>query len=115
MRHFALASLMVLGLAFAGTPTTMAAPLGADAGNSAVRGPAVIHVGDGHCSYLRYKCEHKDEIGEWGQGNCRRYKAECGRVSYCERLRRACRDKYERGEIGMGNCRRYKDECGGRY
>jgi hypothetical protein len=51
-----------------------------------------------------------------GEGNCRRYREECGgRARYCEHLRWACEHKYERGEEGQGNCRRYREECGERY
>ncbi|MDX2204898.1 MAG: hypothetical protein NW223_19265 [Hyphomicrobiaceae bacterium] len=67
----------------------------------------------GYCARLRRACEYKHERGEEGQGNCRRYRAECGSgPSYCERLRRACEYKHERGEEGQGNCRRYRAECG---
>jgi len=71
--------------------------------------------GGGYCARLRRACEFKNERGEVGEGNCRRYRSEClGRSSYCERLRRACMYKSERGEVGEGNCRRYRTECGGR-
>ena len=67
----------------------------------------------GYCARLRRACEFKSERGEVGEGNCRRYRQECGgRASYCERLRRACTHKEERGEVGEGNCRRYRNECG---
>jgi hypothetical protein len=66
----------------------------------------------GHCERLRYKCQHKNERGEEGEGNCRRYREECGgRGDYCERLRYKCEHKSERGEEGEGNCRRYRREC----
>jgi hypothetical protein len=66
------------------------------------------------CERLRRACVYKDERGERGEGNCRRYREECGgRNSYCERLRRACVYKEYRGEVGEGNCRRYRNECGG--
>lgn len=68
-----------------------------------------------YCERLRRACVYRDERGERGEGNCRRYRDECGSgPSYCERLRRACEYKDERGEWGQGNCRRYRDECGGR-
>ena len=66
-----------------------------------------------YCDRLRRACVYKEERGEVGEGNCRRYRAECGRISYCERLRRACVYKEYRGEVGEGNCRRYRRECGG--
>lgn len=72
-------------------------------------------VGPGYCARLRNACKYKHERGEEGEGNCRRYRQECGgRASYCERLRRACVSKEYRGEVGQGNCRRYRAECGGR-
>ena len=68
----------------------------------------------GHCERLRWRCEHKHELGQEGRGNRERYREECGgRGRYCERLRRACEYKSERGEEGQGNCRRYREECGG--
>jgi hypothetical protein len=33
---------------------------------------------DGECAHLRRACEHKDELGEQGEGNCRRYRETCG-------------------------------------
>ena len=74
--------------------------------------PAQYWRGD-RCERLRRACVYKEERGEVGEGNCRRYRAECGRISYCERLRRACVYKEYRGEVGEGNCRRYRRECGG--
>jgi hypothetical protein len=32
-----------------------------------------------HCARLRRACEFKHERGEVGEGNCRRYRRECGR------------------------------------
>jgi hypothetical protein len=66
-----------------------------------------------YCERLRLRCRYKYELGEEGEGNCRRWREECGgRSNYCERLRYRCRHKYERGEEGEGNCRRYRRECG---
>jgi hypothetical protein len=67
------------------------------------------------CETLRRACENKRELGEVGEGNCRRYREECGdrSASYCAHLRRACLYKEERGEVGQGNCRRYREECRG--
>ena len=31
-----------------------------------------------YCERLRWRCDHKDELGEQGQGNCQRYREECG-------------------------------------
>ena len=66
----------------------------------------------GYCERLRRSCLYKQERGEVGEGNCRRYRAECSRrVSYCGQLRRACLYKENRGEVGEGNCRRYRQQC----
>jgi hypothetical protein len=67
------------------------------------------------CETLRRACAGKRELGEIGEGNCRRYREECsGRsASYCAHLRQACLYKGERGEAGEGNCRRYREECRG--
>jgi hypothetical protein len=32
----------------------------------------------GYCQRLRWQCEHKYELGQEGQGNCQRYREECG-------------------------------------
>jgi hypothetical protein len=74
----------------------------------------VVHVSD-YCRELRMACEHKDELGERGQGNCRRYREECGGRSHCERLRHACLHKHETGREGEGLCRRYRQECRGSW
>ena len=75
--------------------------------------PAQYWRGD-RCERLRRACQYKEERGESGEGNCRRYREECGGgTSYCERLRRACVYKEYRDEVGEGNCRRYRRECGG--
>ena len=103
---------MGLGLASVGSH---AAPAGGVRGSTAVEGGATLAQlwRGGRCERLRRACEYKNARGEVGEGNCRRYRAECGgRVSYCERLRRACYNKDARGEVGQGNCRRYRSECG---
>jgi hypothetical protein len=74
--------------------------------------PAQYWGGD-RCERLERACRYRDERGERGEGNCRRYREECGGTSYCERLRRACAYKEYRDEVGEGNCRRYRRECGG--
>ena len=75
------------------------------------------------CRELQRACQMKDSLGERGEGNCRRFREQCGgrdigdrdsRGNRCERLRRACMFKDERGQRGEGNCQRYREECGGR-
>ena len=70
------------------------------------------------CRELRLACEMKDQLGERGRGNCRRYRETCQRPprpsrSLCQELRRACLFKDELGERGAGNCRRYRETCRG--
>jgi len=43
-------------------------------------GPGGVHVyphGGANCRELRAACMHKGELGETGQGNCRRYREIC--------------------------------------
>lgn len=105
----------VVGLA--SVSGAVATPVGVNAREAGVLENVVDQVqygGGRYCERLRRACIYKEERGEVGEGNCRRYRAECGGgPSYCERLRRACVYKDERGETGQGNCRRYRSECGG--
>jgi hypothetical protein len=71
------------------------------------------------CRELRRACEMKEELGETGQGNCRRYREMCGggggiRES-CRDLRWRCLHKEELGETGQGNCRAYREQCQQRF
>lgn len=107
---------MILAAALGlGAPGTVAAPIVGDVRGSGLLENLVERAQDGrYCERLRRACVFKEERGEVGEGNCRRYRAECGgRASYCEQLRRACVFKEQRGEAGEGNCRRYRNECGG--
>jgi hypothetical protein len=36
-------------------------------------------ISRGRCEELRQACLHKEELGEQGQGNCRRYRQVCRR------------------------------------
>jgi hypothetical protein len=67
------------------------------------------------CRELRAACMHKEELGEAGRGNCRRYRELCtgGEHVDCRELRAACMHKEELGESGKGNCRRYRELCTG--
>jgi len=95
----------------ADTSAGLAAPAGIPGRDAAHRETLVQPAQYGRCERLRLACIYKEERGEWGEGNCRRYRRECGSMSYCERLRRACVYKEYRGEVGEGNCRRYRREC----
>jgi len=115
MRRFIFGLLLAIGVGFAGLSSASAAPIsGGDVGRGTiVSGMAQTVQYSGYCERLKRHCIYKEERGESGQGNCHRYRVECGHANYCERLRQACRYKYERGEEGQGNCRRYHRECGG--
>lgn len=116
MRSLISAVVMSVGLSLASVPSVVAAPIGSGGLSSGVLGDLVMNVqywgGGGRCERLRRACLFKEERGEVGEGNCRRYREECRTgPSYCERLRRACYYKEERGEVGEGNCRRYRSQC----
>lgn len=112
--------LLVAGIGGIGMTGAMAGPAAPDgnvlhetAGLQRLVQPAQYWRGN-RCERLRRACIYKEERGEVGEGNCRRYREECGGgISYCERLRRACVYKEYRDEVGQGNCRRYRRECGG--
>ena len=82
-------------------------------------GPGGVRFGGGgrggQCEQLRSACENKRELGEQGEGNCRRYRETCERRrpsrDMCRELRQACLNKDELGEQGAGNCRRYRENC----
>lgn len=117
MRAIIGAIILTAAVGLASVSGAVATPIGANALGGGVFENVLDRVqygGGRYCERLRRACEYKDERGEAGQGNCRRYREECGGgPSYCERLRRACVYKDERGETGEGNCRRYRSECGG--
>jgi hypothetical protein len=76
MRKFALA---IAAAALFALPTS-AFPQAVEVGPGGVQ----IHPYGYHhsryerCRELRAACMHKDELGEQGQGNCQRYRHECG-------------------------------------
>ena len=116
MRKFIFGLLVTASVALTSVSVASAAPIGPGIADSAATVETLVQKtgNKDYCAYLRYKCNHKGQLGEYGEGNCRRYRRECGQISYCERLRRACVYKEARGEVGEGNCRRYRNECGGR-
>jgi hypothetical protein len=74
--------------------------------------PTVAFAQD--CDALRRACDMRDQLGERGQGNCRRYHDACGQHNprdYCAQLREACMYKDENSQQGQGNCKRYRDNC----
>jgi hypothetical protein len=110
MRSILSGSFLAIAVGLLGALSASAGPISPPAGDGVPRIEQVQYGGD-YCARLRRACEFKYERGEEGEGNCRRYRRECGEASYCERLRRACIYKEDRGEVGEGNCRRYRREC----
>jgi hypothetical protein len=115
MQKFVIGMVLALGM-LAGVPAASAVPISADmrgAISPEIGVEFAQYMGKRYCARLRRACEFKGQRGEVGEGNCRRYRSECGeRVSNCERLRRACFNKEARGEVGQGNCRQYRAQCG---
>jgi hypothetical protein len=70
-------------------------------------------AGGDDCEELKLACEHKDQLGEQGEGNCRKYRETCLKppAETCADLRKACLHKGELGERGEGNCRKYREQC----
>ena len=69
---------LAAGLGFSG----FAIPTSADETTQTVVGlfsAASAQYDDRYCRRLRRACEFKEERGERGEGNCRRYRRECRR------------------------------------
>ena len=110
MRYILASILLASGIGLAALQAS-AAPLGY---TELPSDQNVINVqSENYCARLNRRCQFKEERGERGEGNCRRFREECG--SLCNRLRRACERKDERGERGEGNCRRHREVCGGKW
>jgi len=109
----------IFGLSFGGVE---AASISGGRTPAVTSGATFVQYG-GYCRELWNACRFKEQRGEWGEGNCRRFRAECGEPPrpvyrrppvhdvYCQGLREACQFKHELGEAGQGNCRRYREEC----
>jgi hypothetical protein len=76
MRAIILGSVIAAGMSFA-ISAASAAPL---ARNGIVGQPLIeqAQYESRHCRRLRRACENKDVRGETGEGNCRRYRRQCG-------------------------------------
>jgi hypothetical protein len=86
-----------------------------------VGSPIVQHVQGGYCETLRRACLYRRELGEQGQGNCRRYQQECSGRGYgapqyggdprgggrCHYWRNRCANAYGWGSKGWHDCMRY--------
>ena len=67
------------GAALSMIPVASAAPLGSAVARdgAASAGSGVVRVQSTICTELRRACLYKRELGEKGQGNCSKYRAEC--------------------------------------
>jgi hypothetical protein len=115
MRNFILGTAIAFCMAIGGLSAASAATVGGGGLNTPTVADGMLHkvVTAGYCSELKRACAYKEARGEVGEGNCSRYRRECGRFNYCQALRRSCEYKEERGQEGRGNCRRYRNECSG--
>jgi hypothetical protein len=78
MRTVIVGMFAAIGIGFAALPSA-AGPLG-NARTAAPEARLVEQVQmSSYCRRLRRACTYKDERGEVGEGNCRRYRRECGR------------------------------------
>jgi hypothetical protein len=77
MRSAILGIMVATGMSALAVSETSAAPLARDG----IAGQGVIEQAQyesRYCRRLRRACQNKDIRGEAGQGNCRRYRRECG-------------------------------------
>jgi hypothetical protein len=80
MRTYVFAIAAVAMAVFAIPTTPAVSQVDVEIGRHGVRaGPGYHHGwGPSRCRQLRAACMHKEELGEQGMGNCRRYRAMCG-------------------------------------
>jgi hypothetical protein len=80
MRNVVIGMLIVAGAGLAALPAS-AAPL---SGTAPQLEPSLVQQtqGWGYCRRLRRACEFKHQRGEVGEGNCARYRRECGGFGY---------------------------------
>jgi len=78
MRSILLGTMMATGTSILALSSALAAPVSRD-GIAAQGVVEQVQYDSRYCRRLRRACENKDIRGETGQGNCRRYRRECGR------------------------------------
>ena len=81
MRSIIHGMVLVAGIGLAGVPAVSASPITGGVRDAAAFEGVVEHAQyeSRYCRRLRRACEFKDERGQTGEGNCRRYRQECGR------------------------------------
>ena len=78
MRSIVLGTMLAAGVSALAATGASAAPLA----RNGIAAQGVIEQAQHesrYCRRLRRACENKDIRGETGEGNCRRYRRECGR------------------------------------
>jgi hypothetical protein len=105
------ALMLIAGAMFSAAPVA-AAPLGSGQVHGAttlVGGWERVQYGGGYCERLRRACIYKQELGETGEGNCRRYRRECsGSGGY------GAPPRYDRG-YGGDRCGYWRHRCANSY
>ena len=79
MRITLLGTIVAVGVGLVGLGTASATPVSDFRSVTSNQGIVEQVQSDRYCARLRRACEYKDERGEQGEGNCRRYRRECGR------------------------------------
>ena len=79
MRITLLGTIFAAGVGFAGLGTASATPVSDFRGITTNQGIVEQAQSERYCARLRRACKYKEERGEQGEGNCRRYRNECGR------------------------------------
>lgn len=113
MRSVALGTLMAIGIAVLNIGPSSAAPI-----SIGKVGDANAFVGfhqhaqyGGYCETLRRACLYKEQLGEVGDGNCRRYRRECGGGGG---FRESPRYDRQYGG-GGGRCTYWQNRCANAY
>ncbi len=79
MSKITMALAIMLGVGISGL-SVATAPDGSTGISANFASTAHAQWDDRRCRRLRRACEFKRERGETGEGNCRRYRRECGRL-----------------------------------
>ena len=82
MRIMLSAIIIAGGLGLTGAASALASPIGSGVPSADVFESVVVKTDyrrGRYCERLRRACVYKEERGEVGEGNCRRYRRECGR------------------------------------
>ena len=81
MRRIILGTVVATGMGLMGLSVVSAGPFTGGVRDATALEGVVEHAQyeSRYCRRLRRACEFKDERGQTGEGNCRRYRQECGR------------------------------------